>query len=57
MGSLKDVIELDSLYANHFLTEVFKDLTTEFIERKSHDSSSLTNQRIVVTSCRATYSK
>ena len=31
-------------------TEVFKDLATEFVERKSHDSSSLTNQRIVVTS-------
>ena len=34
-------------------TEVFKDLATEFVERKSHDSSSLTNQRIVVTSCHA----
>ena len=30
-------------------TEVFKDLATEFVERKSHDSSSLTNQRLVVT--------
>ena len=36
----------------HVATEVFKDLATEFVERKSHDSSSLTNQRIVVTSCR-----
>ena len=34
-------------------TEVFKDLATEFVEQKSHDSSSLTNQRIVVTSCHA----
>ena len=36
-------------------TEVFKDLATEFVERKSHDSSSLTNQRLVhvVTSCHA----
>ena len=33
------------------VTEVFRDLATEFVERKSHDSSSLTNQRIVVTSC------
>ena len=34
-------------------TEVFRDLATEFVERKSHDSSSLTNQRIVVSSCHA----
>ena len=34
-------------------TEVFKDLATEFVERKSHDSSSLTNQHLVVTSCHA----
>ena len=34
-------------------TEVFKDLATEFVERKSHDSSSLTNQRLVITSCHA----
>ena len=34
-------------------TEVFKDLATEFVERKSHDSSSLANQRLVVTSCHA----
>ena len=34
-------------------TAVFRDLATEFVERKSHDSSSLTNQRVVVTSCNA----
>ena len=34
-------------------TEVFNDLATEFVERKSHDSTSLTNQRLVVTSCHA----
>ena len=28
-------------------------LNTEFVERKSHDSTSLTNQRLVVTSCHA----
>ena len=38
---------------NNGVTEVFKDLATEFVERKSHDSSSLTNQRLVITSCHA----
>ena len=31
----------------------YKDLASEFVKRKSHDSSSPTNQRIVVTSCHA----
>ena len=35
-------------YGPHF-TEAFRDLATEFVERKSHDSSSLTDHHLVVT--------
>ena len=53
VGTVDQQVGTADQQCRQLITEVFKDLATEFVEWKSHDSSSLTNQHLVVTSCHA----